>query len=151
MSLQLSAYLQLRADGVPVEQAAERSSIGLVEAQLWEADIEAGEIQLPRARAGAREEEPGETVMANGNVAADELRLFIERIERIKEEIVGLNDDVRDVYAEAKARGFDTKAMKSCIKIRSMEPHARSEADAILSVYLDALGIRVESALAIAA
>lgn len=155
MSVQLDAYLQLRADGVPVEQAAERSAIGLSEAKLWEADIEAGEIELPLARAGAparvREEEPGETKMANGNVAADELRLLIERIERIKEEIVGLNDDVRDIYAEAKSRGFDTAAMKRCIKLRKMEPHTLAEAEAVLAIYLDALGMTVEPSLAVAA
>jgi uncharacterized protein (UPF0335 family) len=61
----------------------------------------------------------------NGTVAADELRLLIERIERLKEEIKGLNDDVSDVYGEAKARGFDTEAMKRVIKLRKMEPNAR--------------------------
>lgn len=84
--------------------------------------------------------------MANGTVAADELRLFIERIERLKEEIKGLNDDVSDVYGEAKSRGFDTAAMKRVIKLRKMEPHARQEAEALLATYLDALGMSADDA-----
>lgn len=90
--------------------------------------------------------------MANGTVAADELRLLIERIERVKEEIKGLNDDVRDIYAEAKSRGFDTAAMKSVIKLRKMEPHTRQEAEAVLLAYMDALGmVQSESTVALAA
>jgi uncharacterized protein (UPF0335 family) len=88
----------------------------------------------------------------NGTVAADELRLLIERIERLKEEIKGLNDDVSDIYGEAKARGFDTAAMKRVIKLRKMEPNARTEAEAVLAIYLDALGMTpIEAAIALAA
>jgi uncharacterized protein (UPF0335 family) len=134
-----------------VEEAAEQSGIGLGEAVLHEADIESGELELPRAR--AREGQPsGEKIMAHGNIAADELRLLVERIERLKEEIKGLNDDVRDVYAEAKSRGFDAGAMKRVIKLRAMEPHTRDEAEAILAVYLDALGLSANhSTIALAA
>lgn len=151
-SVQLSNYLQLRADGETVETASERSGIGLAEARLHEDDIASGDLPLPppsRARAPARVrevEQPGETTMATGTVAADELRLLIERIERLKEEIKGLNDDVRDVYAEAKSRGFDTSAMKQVIKIRKMEPHTLQEAEAVLATYLDALGISPDRA-----
>lgn len=90
--------------------------------------------------------------MANGNVAADELRLLVERIERLHEERQGIADDIKDVFAEAKSRGFDTKAMKQIMKLRKMEPHVRQEAEAILAVYLDALGMTpIESAIALAA
>jgi uncharacterized protein (UPF0335 family) len=153
VSVQLSEYLQLRADGVRVEEAARRSTIGLAEARLHEAAIESGDLPLPRARAPAREDQPsGEgTSMAVGNIAADELRLFIERIERLDEEIKGLNDDKRDVYAEAKAQGFDAPTMRRCIKIRKLEPHTRDEAEALLATYLEALGINAEIPLALVA
>jgi uncharacterized protein (UPF0335 family) len=153
MSVQLSEYLQLRADGVSVEEAARRSTIGLAEARLHEVDIESGDLPLPRARARAHEDQPsGETGMANETIAADELRLLIERIERVKEEIKGLNDDVRDIYAEAKSGGFDTAAMKSVIKLRKMEPHTRQEAEAVLLAYMDALGlVQSEATVALAA
>jgi uncharacterized protein (UPF0335 family) len=79
--------------------------------------------------------------MADGNVAADQLRLFIERIERLEEEKKGIADDVKDVYSEAKANGYDTKTMRSIVRLRRMEKHARDEADALLETYRNALGL----------
>ena len=79
--------------------------------------------------------------MSEGNVAADQLRLFIERIERREEEKKGIADDVKDVYAEAKANGYDTKTMRSIVRLRRMEKHARDEMDALLDTYRTALGI----------
>lgn len=75
------------------------------------------------------------------NVAADQLRLFIERMERLDEEVKGLNDDRRDVYAEAKANGFDVKTMKHIVALRRMETHQRQEADALPETYRAALGL----------
>jgi uncharacterized protein (UPF0335 family) len=75
------------------------------------------------------------------NVAADQLRLFIERIERLEEEKKGIADDVKDVYLEAKANGYDTKTMRSIVRLRRMEKHARDEMDALLDTYRNALGI----------
>ncbi|QNN65111.1 DUF2312 domain-containing protein [Sphingomonas rhizophila] len=79
--------------------------------------------------------------MSEGNVAADQLRLFIERIERLEEEKKGIADDVKDVYAEAKANGYDTKTMRAIVRLRRMEKHARDEADALLETYRNALGL----------
>ena len=79
--------------------------------------------------------------MAEGNVAADQLRLFIERIERLEEEKKGIADDVRDVYAEAKSNGYDTKTMRKIVALRKMEAHVRQEADALLDTYRNALGL----------
>lgn len=79
--------------------------------------------------------------MSEGNVAADRLRLFIERIERLEEEKKGLGDDIKDVYAEAKATGYDTKGMRAIVRLRKMEAHARQEAEAILETYKCALGL----------
>ena len=75
------------------------------------------------------------------NVAADQLRLFIERIERLEEEKKGMADDIRDVYAEAKSQGFDSKTMGAIVRLRKLEKNARQEADALLETYRAALGI----------
>jgi uncharacterized protein (UPF0335 family) len=75
-------------------------------------------------------------------LAADErLRLLIERIERLEEEKKGISDDIKDVYNEAKATGYDPKAMKAVVRIRKMKPDDRKEMEAILEVYKNALGI----------
>ncbi len=79
--------------------------------------------------------------MADGTVAADQLRLFIERIERLEEEKKAIADDIRDVYAEAKANGYDTRIMRMVIRLRKMETHTRQEQDAILDTYRSALGL----------
>ena len=74
-------------------------------------------------------------------VAADQLRLFIERIERLEEEKKGIADDVKDVYLEAKANGYDVKTMRAIVRLRRMEKNARQEADALLETYRAALGL----------
>lgn len=79
--------------------------------------------------------------MPEGTVAADQLRLFVERIERLEEEKRGIADDVKDVYAEAKANGYDAKIMRQIVRLRRMETHARQEADALLETYRIALGL----------
>ena len=79
--------------------------------------------------------------MSEGNIAADQLRLFIERIERLEEEKKGIADDIKDVYAEAKATGYDTKTMRQIVRLRKMENHVRQEAEALLETYKSALGI----------
>lgn len=79
--------------------------------------------------------------MAEGSVAADQLRLFIERIERLEEEKTGIASDIRDVYSEAKANGYETKIMRQIVRLRKMEAHARQEADALLETYRQALGL----------
>jgi uncharacterized protein (UPF0335 family) len=75
------------------------------------------------------------------NVAAEQLRLFIERIERLEEEKKGMSDDIRDVYNEAKSQGYDSKTMRAIIRLRKMEKHARDEAEALLETYKAALGL----------
>lgn len=74
-------------------------------------------------------------------IAADQLRLFIERIERLEEEKKGISDDIKDVYAESKSNGYDTKAMRAVIKLRRMEKHHRDEAEMLLDTYKAALGL----------
>ncbi len=79
--------------------------------------------------------------MSEGNVAADQLRLLIERIERLEEEKKGIGDDIKDVYLEAKATGYDPKIMRQIVRLRKMEAHDRLEMEAILETYKAALGI----------
>jgi uncharacterized protein (UPF0335 family) len=79
--------------------------------------------------------------MSEPNVAADQLRLLIERIERLEEEKKGIADDIKDVYGEAKATGFDVKTMRTIVRLRKMEKDARQEAEALLETYKAALGL----------
>ena len=69
------------------------------------------------------------------------LRLLIERIERLEEEKKGIADDIRDVYAEAKAVGYDPKIMRQIVRLRKMKPDDRSEQDMLLETYKSALGM----------
>jgi uncharacterized protein (UPF0335 family) len=193
-SLQLARYLQLRANGVTVEAAAEESRIGIKEAELHEEAIAAGELELPHARARAREDQPsGEeasmedvqtSIRVNdgpevqidlkkgiddpANADAKEaisgmfekpatdtgqrLKLYIERVERLDEEIKGLNEDKSDLFKEMKSDGFDTKTVKRIIKLRKMGAHERQEAETLIETYMNAIGMTpIEQAIALAA
>lgn len=75
-----------------------------------------------------------------GGIAADRLRSFIERIERLEEEKKALGVDIREVYAEAKATGFDTKIMRQVIKARQMDPNDRDEQETLFELYMRAAG-----------
>jgi len=79
--------------------------------------------------------------MAGGNVSAEQLRLFIERVERLEEEKKGIADDIKDVFSEAKGQGYDVKTMRSIIRLRAMDKDARMEQDALLETYKAALGL----------
>ena len=74
-------------------------------------------------------------------VAAGQLRALIERIERLEEEKKTIADDIKDVYAEAKGNGFDTKAIRTIIKLRKIDQAEREEAETILDLYKAALGM----------
>ena len=73
--------------------------------------------------------------------AKDHLKAFVERIERLEEEKKTIADDVRDVYAEAKATGFDVKALRAIVRLRKVDTDERKEQEAILETYLYALGM----------
>ncbi|MEZ5710037.1 MAG: DUF2312 domain-containing protein [Blastomonas sp.] len=79
--------------------------------------------------------------MSEAQSADQQLRLFIERIERLEEEKKAIADDIRDVYAEAKSQGYDPKIMRQIVRLRKMEPHDRQEMEAILDTYKAALGL----------
>jgi uncharacterized protein (UPF0335 family) len=79
--------------------------------------------------------------MAEAAVSNDQLRLFMERIERLDEEKKGISDDMRDVFSEAKSQGYDTKIMRQILKLRKMSQDDRQEMEALLDTYKSALGL----------
>ncbi|PZU75586.1 MAG: DUF2312 domain-containing protein [Sphingomonas sp.] len=79
--------------------------------------------------------------MGGGHIAADELRLLIERAERLEEEKKGIADDIKDVFAEAKSRGYDAKAIRTILQIRKKKREEFQEEQSILEVYMSALGM----------
>jgi uncharacterized protein (UPF0335 family) len=81
--------------------------------------------------------------MADDSVAQDQLKAFIERIERMEEEKAAIAADIRDIYAEAKGNGFDVKVLRQVVKIRKQDHSERMEQEAILELYMQALGMAV--------
>jgi uncharacterized protein (UPF0335 family) len=73
--------------------------------------------------------------------AKDHLKAFIERVERLEEEKKAISDDIRDVYGEAKANGFDVKALRAIVRLRKQDADERREQEAILDTYMHALGM----------
>lgn len=72
---------------------------------------------------------------------AQQLRSIIERIENLEEEKANISNDIKEIYAQAKGDGFDTKALRTIIRIRKQPDHERQEAEAILETYMNALGM----------
>ena len=83
----------------------------------------------------------GIAMVDTNSVAAGELKAFIERIERLEEEKKALAGDLRDVYTEAKSQGFDTKVMRKIVALRRRDHAERKEEEAIMDLYLEALGM----------
>ena len=76
-----------------------------------------------------------------GGIAGAQLKSFIERIERLEEEKRALGEDIKEVYAEAKANGFDTKTLRTVVRLRKQDTNERQEQEALLDLYLQALGM----------
>jgi len=79
--------------------------------------------------------------MSDSTVAADQLRSFVERIERLEEEKAALSSDVREVYAELKAAGFDPKTVRQIVRLRKLDTNELQEQEALLDTYKSALGM----------
>ena len=90
---------------------------------------------MATAAAAATEEQPAT------RFAKDQLKAFIERVERLEEEKKAIADDIRDVYAEAKGSGFDVKALRAIVRLRKMDADERKEQETILDTYKVALGM----------
>ena len=78
---------------------------------------------------------------AKTRFAKDQLKAFVERIERLEEEKKTIADDIRDVYAESKANGFDVKALRQIVRLRKQDANERNEQQAVLETYMHALGM----------
>jgi uncharacterized protein (UPF0335 family) len=85
--------------------------------------------------------EAAETAKASTRFAKDQLKAFVERIERLEEEKKAIADDIRDVYAEAKGNGYDVKAMRQVVRVRKQDKDERAEYEAVLETYMHALGL----------
>ena len=83
----------------------------------------------------------------NSNASDDRLRLLIERVERLEEEKKNIAEDIKDVYAEAKAVGYDAKIMRQIVRLRKMRPDDRAEMEMLLDTYKAALGMLVGTPL----
>jgi uncharacterized protein (UPF0335 family) len=77
------------------------------------------------------------------SVAQDQIRAIVERIERMEEEKRAIADDIKEIYAEAKGNGFDTKVLRQIVRIRKMDHSDRMEQEALLELYMTALGMSV--------
>lgn len=141
-SLNLRLYRRARRDGETLERACELSGLTLGEARLTDAE-DARNPPPPEAFELIGHNSRNQTMSDSTIKADDQLRLFIERIERLEEEKKGVSDDIRDTYAEAKAQGYDVKIMRQIVRLRKMEPHDRAEMEQILETYKIALGMLV--------
>lgn len=81
------------------------------------------------------------TIESSQTIAVGQLRAFIERIERLEEEKKTIAEDIKEVFAELKGTGFDAKAVRTIIRLRKMEAHERQEEEAMVQLYMDALGM----------
>lgn len=81
------------------------------------------------------------TGIGHNGVDAGHLRAFIERVEKLEEEKQAISEDIRDVYGEAKATGYDAKIMRKIVAMRKQDKHKRKEEEEILGLYLSALGM----------
>ena len=79
--------------------------------------------------------------ISSDSVAQDQIKAFIERIERLEEEKASIAGDIKEVYAEAKGNGFDTKVLRKIIQIRRQDHNQRMEMEALLELYMTALGM----------
>jgi uncharacterized protein (UPF0335 family) len=86
-----------------------------------------------------RDSDPSEEVAHH--IAKEQLKAFVERIERLEEERKAIADDIKDVYAEAKGNGFDVKALRTLIRLRKQDSNERREQETILETYMHALGM----------
>jgi uncharacterized protein (UPF0335 family) len=89
------------------------------------------------ATAAAAQEQP------STSFAKEQLKAMVERVERLEEEKKAIADDIKDVYAEAKAHGFDVKALRTIVRLRKQDSDERKEQEAILETYMHALGMLV--------
>src|SRR5512135_884131 len=111
------------------------SRLGILRNNGWETRFEFIQESSMPATAAAEKEQPAT------RFAKDQLKAFVERIERLEEEKKATSDDIRDVYAEAKGTGFDAKALRTIVRLRKQDTDERREEQAVLETYMHALGM----------
>jgi uncharacterized protein (UPF0335 family) len=137
-SQQLRIFRRAIRDGMLVEDAAEVAGMAIGEARLTAAE-DAKNPPPEEAYALLNTEEP---IMSTDHVAGDEIRLLIERYERLDEEKRGIADDQKDVMAEAKGRGYDPKILRKLVAVRKKKREAVQEENALFETYANALGMQ---------
>ena len=83
---------------------------------------------------------PDGSAVGTAGVAAERLRSFIERVERLEEDKAAIMNDIKEVYAEAKGEGYEVKVLRTVVRLRKMDRSDRQEQEALLDLYLSALG-----------
>ncbi|RIA37493.1 uncharacterized protein (UPF0335 family) [Hephaestia caeni] len=140
VALTLFALIERMPAHIRDAQPSKRAIVGALKGLGWRPLKRADDTILYRAPQIASDP-LARRDRAGGNIAADELRLLIERAERLEEEKKGIADDIKDVMAEAKSRGYDAKAIRAIIAIRKKDKDAYQEEQAILDLYLTAMGM----------
>jgi uncharacterized protein (UPF0335 family) len=130
-----------------VEEALPEGSVGGTESRIREGSEDSQLIAAPpvagrsKPALGSAPFRHEEQAMSKTGFAKEHLKSFIERIERLEEEKAALAADIREVYSEAKGTGFDVKIMRQVVRLRKLDTADRQEQDAILDLYLSALGM----------
>lgn len=109
-----------------------------------EAEKPAPKKKAPAKKKPPTSNEPVSTSDGIGDAAREQLRSFVQRIERLEEEKAGIAADIKEVFAEAKSLGYDTKILRKTLAIRKQDPQEREEQQALLDLYLDAVGEYLE-------
>ena len=147
-SQQLRQFRRAVRDGATLDDAAALAGMSIGEARLTVAE-DAKRPPPPEAfellPAPGHNNPPETETMPDAT--DDRLRLLVERIERLNEEAKGLRDDIKDVYSEAKATGYDAAIIRKIVRLRAMKPDDRREAEALLLTYGSALGMDLQLAL----
>lgn len=128
-------------DHIRSARPTHKSIVRALVAAGWEARrAPGGHVSYAPPSEDPEQEEPVDRGIGD-NLSAEQLRLFIERIERLREEKQSLAADERGVFSEAKGQGFDVKSMRTVLRLRGMEKHHRDEADTLVEMYRNAMGV----------
>lgn len=153
-STQLTEYLRQRAASTSAADAAESVGMNKEEARLTEIARDRGElddIDLNPPTIGHNSKDSSMAMEDASSGAAQDVRRIVERIERLEEEKKGIGDDIKDILAEAKGQGHDTKIIRKIISIRKMKKGEFEEQQALIETYMNALGMLADTPLGRAA
>jgi len=124
-----TAFVFTGAAGLPIKKTLQTSS------------EKTKAFTMSEAKAKDLQQQQQETANDAGGVSGQRLKAFIERVERLEEEKTALADDIKDIFAESKAVGFDTKIIRKVIRLRKMDKEKRQEEEELLELYKSAIGM----------